>query len=820
MTTTRARPDLDWPEWLPALPDPDAPDARITALIIVGALVLSGGLVWLALGDWVPLMLFAAGLVGLASLIMVYRRQFPARVQVQAALPDWSVTHAATDHPVIAIAITDEAGRMICANQRFVDLFGAEVVPPKLPLAGQGGDLLAEAGRAAWRDGHGGAAGLVAAGTRIDAAVQRVGRGQDYLLWRFEPVQKFDLALEADQMLAGRPGRALGEGGFMAAAISPEGRIRAANSAFAARAAGVEAGNVVGRDLASFLRADERNRIYFEREGRKGVPLRLFHLPLVDPLHTTDPEEREKAPALVVLIDEDASGMDKGTALGYVQNLLGLLPVGLAMTDRDGRFLFANDAFIRAAGITEGTLPPYPGDLVVREDKGALADAVRRHASGQAMSADVALRLRHQPDEPVTLSLAGLRGMGDAAVLLSIKDNSEESRLKRQVAQASKMQAIGQLAGGVAHDFNNVLTAIIGHCDLMLMRHSSGDSDYDDIQQIRSNSNRAASLTRHLLAFSRQQTLRPQVLQLPDIVSDTSELLKRLIGEKIVLEVQHDRNLGPVRADPGQLEQVIVNLAVNARDAMLAKRPPGGTLTIRTRKITAAEVRAMASDILPADDYSAILVEDSGVGIPPDVQARIFEPFFTTKDVGKGTGLGLSTVYGIVKQSGGYIFVDSETGKGTTFSIYFPVYRGGAVEQRSRKPVKVSAGQWGNARLLLVEDEDMVRAVAERALTRQGFTVVTATDGEDGLERLADSGPFDLVVSDVVMPNLDGPGMAMEMRKRMPGLPILFMSGYAEETLRQSISIDQVHFLPKPFSVAQIVDAVHGALAAAATPID
>ncbi|WP_439491797.1 ATP-binding protein, partial [Blastomonas fulva] len=309
-------------------------------------------------------------------------------------------------------------------------------------------------------------------------------------------------------------------------------------------------------------------------------------------------------------------------------------------------------------------------------------------------------------------------------------------------------------------------------------------------------------------------------LQLPDIVSDTSELLKRLIGEKIVLEVQHDRNLGPVRADPGQLEQVIVNLAVNARDAMLAKRPPGGTLTIRTRKITAAEVRAMASDILPADDYSAILVEDSGVGIPPDVQARIFEPFFTTKDVGKGTGLGLSTVYGIVKQSGGYIFVDSETGKGTTFSIYFPVYRGGAVEQRSRKPVKVSAGQWGNARLLLVEDEDMVRAVAERALTRQGFTVVTATDGEDGLERLTDSGPFDLVVSDVVMPNLDGPGMAMEMRKRMPGLPILFMSGYAEETLRQSISIDQVHFLPKPFSVAQIVDAVHGALAAAATPTD
>lgn len=820
MNTTRARPDLDWPEWLPAAPEPGTFDSRITALILLGGLVLSGGLIWLALGDWVPLALFSAGLVGLAALIMVYKRQFPGTTSVQTVQADWSVTYAATDHPTMAIAITDEAGRMICANQRFLDVFGPDMVPPKLPLAGRGGDLLAEAGRAAWRDGTGSAEGLAMAGMQMNARVQRAGRAQDYLLWRFEPVQRFDLAAEADAMLTGRPGRALGEGGFMAAAVSAEGRIRAANSAFSARAAGVEAGTIVGRDLASFLRADERNRIYFEREGRKGVPLRLFHLPLLDPLQVTDPEEREKAPVLVVLIDDTGGGVDKGTALSYVQTLLGLLPVGLAMTDRDGRFLFANDSFIRAVGISEETLPPYPGDLVVREDKGALADAVRRHASGQAMAGDVTLRLKNLPDEPVTLSLASLRGMGDAAVLLSIKDNSEESRLKRQVAQASKMQAIGQLAGGVAHDFNNVLTAIIGHCDLMLMRHSPGDSDYDDIQQIRSNSNRAASLTRHLLAFSRQQTLRPQVLQLPDIVSDTSELLKRLIGEKIVLEVQHDRNLGPVRADPGQLEQVIVNLAVNARDAMLAKRPPGGTLTIRTRKVTAAEVRAMASDILPTDDYSAILVEDSGVGIPPDVQARIFEPFFTTKDVGKGTGLGLSTVYGIVKQSGGYVFVDSEPGQGTTFSIYFPVYRGGAVEQRSRKPVRVSNGQWGNARLLLVEDEDMVRAVAERALTRQGFTVVTASDGEDGLERLGDSGPFDLVVSDVVMPNLDGPGMAVEMRKRMPGIPILFMSGYAEETLRQSISIDQVHFLPKPFSVAQIVEAVHGALAAAASQTD
>ena len=213
-------------------------------------------------------------------------------------------------------------------------------------------------------------------------------------------------------------------------------------------------------------------------------------------------------------------------------------------------------------------MPVYPGDLVVKEDKAAVADAVRRNARGPAMSGDIAVRLVGQPTEPVALTIAGLRGLGDAAVLLLLKDNSEEAKLKRQVAQATKMQVVGQLAGGVAHDFNNILTAIIGHCDLMLMRHTPGDSDYDDIQQIKSNSNRAAGLTRQLLAFSRQQTLRPQVLQLPDVVSEVSHLLKRLLGETVELVVKHGRSLGPIRADPGQLEQVIINLAVNARDAM------------------------------------------------------------------------------------------------------------------------------------------------------------------------------------------------------------------------------------------------------------
>jgi two-component system cell cycle sensor histidine kinase/response regulator CckA len=422
----------------------------------------------------------------------------------------------------------------------------------------------------------------------------------------------------------------------------------------------------------------------------------------------------------------------------------------------------------------------------------------------------MAVRLRNQPEEPVALGIAGARGLGDAAVILSLKDNSEADRLKRQIAQATKMQAVGQLAGGVAHDFNNILTAILGYCDLMLMRHTPGDSDYDDIQQIRSNSNRAAGLTRQLLAFSRQQTLRPQVLQLPDVISEVSNLLKRLLGETVKLQVKHGRNLGAVRADPGQLEQVIVNLAVNGRDAM----PEGGTLTVQTYAVTADEVRRMGSDILPVSEYTALRVTDTGTGIPPSILGKIFEPFFTTKEVGKGTGLGLSTVYGIVKQSGGFIFAESEEGQGTSFTIYLPVHRADPAPS-ARRAKKDSAGElWGTGTILLVEDEAMVRAVAERALTRHGYTVLTAENGEAALEVLAREGPVDLMISDVVMPTMDGPTTAREARKTYPDLPILFISGYAEEQLRKSIDLDRVQFLAKPFSVQKLAEATRDALQA------
>jgi two-component system cell cycle sensor histidine kinase/response regulator CckA len=590
--------------------------------------------------------------------------------------------------------------------------------------------------------------------------------------------------------------------GVMAVAVSPDGQVRAANTAFILRATGSDSERITGKLFADFVRMDEKGSVFFEREGRRGLPIRLLHVPLN--------ENDAEGAALLLAVDEEGAKVERGLALAHVEQLLSTLPLGLALVDRDGRFLFANDAFARVLDVEPTKLPPYPGDLVISEDKGAVLDSIRRYGSGSMTSGDIAIRLKERPDEVIALSIAGVRGLGDAAVLLGLKDNSEEITLKRQVAQQTKMESIGQLAGGVAHDFNNILTAIIGYCDLMLLRHQPGDSDYDDIQQIKNNSNRAASLTRQLLAFSRQQTLRPQILQLANVVADVSSLLKRLLGETVRLEVHHGRGVGAVRADPGQLEQVIINLGVNARDAM----PKGGVVHISTAAVSQNEVAAMGREFLPIGDYVQLSVEDSGFGIPKENLAKIFEPFFTTKEMGKGTGLGLSTVYGIVKQSGGFIFADSTPGEGTRFDIFLPLHRGEipAPEVTKRELYKPK-DLWGTGRLLIVEDEDMVRAVAERALVRQGYVVETASDGEQALELFAGGKRYDLVVSDVVMPNLDGPSMARQLREHYGEVRILFMSGYAEEQLRETISLDNVSFLAKPFSVQQIAEAVHDALA-------
>ena len=788
---------------LPAIETRPSPgDARWLIPGAAAAVALSAAaLLWLA-GVTGTAFLLLAIVAGAAVGAVYLGRQKAGTVQPLVGSTDYAIVGSSLAMTSEPAALTSAEGSLLVANPAYRERFGSRP-PLKLPIDEESKGAIETALRMAWRDGAGCAARVATAGGTAAIEVQRVGSRGDQLLWRFPQTAAPDPVAVAAQGLAGATGERLGRAGVLAALVDEEGMLLAANQAFAGRAmpAGGSDPNPRFSELVELVEG-ETLRIVTEGEGAS--PLRAVHVPV-------DPSRPNGAGTFFLFDGPDSMPPASST---HLQALLDILPVGLALVDRDGRFLTMNQAFRTAGGIKPSAKPVYPGDLVVKEDKAAVADAVRRNARGPAMSSDIAVRLARSPGEPVALTVAGLRGLGDAAVLLLLKDNSEEAKLKRQIAQATKMQAVGQLAGGVAHDFNNILTAIIGHCDLMLMRHTPGDSDYDDIQQIKSNSNRAAGLTRQLLAFSRQQTLRPQVLQLPDVVSEVSHLLKRLLGETVQLVVKHGRNLGPIRADPGQLEQVIVNLAVNARDAMASKG--GGTLTIQTYAVKADQVAELGSEILPIADYTALSVSDTGCGIPANVLGKVFEPFFTTKEVGKGTGLGLSTVYGIVKQSGGYIFADSKVGEGTRFVIYLPVHE---VEDtaRAKRDTQKGSELWGSGTVLLVEDEPMVRTVAERALTRHGYSVITANNGGEALEILGRGQDIALLISDVVMPEMDGPTMVREARKSRPDLPILFMSGYAEEQLRNSIDIEKVAFLPKPFSVQELAEAARKALATAAS---
>ena len=398
-----------------------------------------------------------------------------------------------------------------------------------------------------------------------------------------------------------------------------------------------------------------------------------------------------------------------------------------------------------------------------------------------------------------------------SGLMLYFIDTTDQKHMQIQFAQSQKMQAIGQLAGGVAHDFNNLLTAMIGFCDLLLQRHKPGDQSFNDIMQIKQNGNRAANLVRQLLAFSRQQTMQPKVLSLADVLSELANLLRRLIGAQIKLEMVHGRDVGLVKVDQGQLEQVIINLVVNARDAM----PNGGTVAIRTRNHKQEMHVMRGQDDMPPGNYICIEVSDLGVGIPPENIQRIFEPFFSTKEIGSGTGLGLSTVYGIVRQTGGFIGVESTVGVGTTINVYLPVYeRTGnepaEIKQEESHEDKPGPDLTGAGTILLVEDEDAVRVFSSRALRNKGYNILEARSGEEAIEVLTKEGDkVDLIVSDVVMPQMDGPTMYKHVREKWPKIKVIFVSGYTEDRLREQFtSGETIYFLPKPFTLKQLAGKV------------
>jgi len=510
---------------------------------------------------------------------------------------------------------------------------------------------------------------------------------------------------------------------------------------------------------------------------------------------------------------------------GQVEWLFDEAPVAIIKLNMEGVISDCNRAFSKLIGVPDEVCIGKPfSNWMAKEDRGDLTACMSKIVMGISRGAQLEIRLPASGERELVTDAYVSRVVDHegeiVGLALHLINMTEQKNLEVQFTQSQKMQAVGQLAGGVAHDFNNLLTAMIGFCDLLLQRHGPADPSFEDIQHIRQNANRATNLVRQLLAFSRKQTLEPVRLEVSDLLSELSNLLRRLIGETVELVIEHGKSLPAVKADRGQFDQVIINLAVNARDAM----PGGGSLTIRSSHAELETPVQRGHDLMPAGPYVLIEVIDTGEGISRENLDRIFEPFFTTKDVGSGTGLGLSTVYGIVHQTGGFVFVDSAPGEGTSFNIYLPAFEDEALLSAPEGAAPASppaamaalseADLTGQGTILLVEDEDAVRMFASRALRNKGYNVLEAENGEMALDIINEQDrQIDLIVSDVIMPGMDGHTFVNLVRHELKDVKVILMSGYAEETFRDEIGRDDtIHFLGKPFTLKDLASKVKDVL--------
>ena len=491
----------------------------------------------------------------------------------------------------------------------------------------------------------------------------------------------------------------------------------------------------------------------------------------------------------------------RSIAENTLRTLIESLPMGLIIADEKGRITDLNESSLRMFGYSREELLGQAIETLLPErlrnsHLGHRAGYIQHpHARPMGLGMELFARRKDGTEFPVEVSLGPLATKDGMLVTGTVIDITERKKIEQQLRLAQRMEAIGQLAGGIAHDFNNLLAVIMGSADIIVDALPRGDPLGRKVEMIRSAGSSAADLIRQLLAFSRQQMVQPLVLNVPKIIARTQAMLQRIIGEDIEFKVIVEDSVGSIKADPGQIEQVLLNLAANARDAM----PKGGRLSIHASNVELDESdRKKHAPVVPGP-YVMLAIEDTGCGMDLKTQARIFDPFFTTKALGKGTGLGLATVYGIVKQTGGYIWVYSELGHGTIFRVYLPRV-GKAIQTASREASETETLQ-GSETILLAEDSESLREMAQEYLESIGYTVLSAVSGEKALQRAKDfQGPIHLLLTDVVMPEMSGPELANHMASLRPGVKIIFTSGYTDDAItRQGILDPKVAFIQKPY---------------------
>ena len=800
--------------------------------------------------------LIASGLVGLAVVSFALAFWSLGRRSLLEALPRENFFSESSPDGLL---ITDQKGNFLYANPTFHTLlsFAAEETPGRevaslnaiVEAVGtfEGADDLRRLVTSVL-DGGGGQADISIPSfdsiswRRILARRGTVGGGAGCIFWRVEDVTG---AREIESIQRLEDARLIDyidhlPVGFFSA--DSEGVIRYANQTLA-RWLGLPPDRLIGMPFSDYVAdvgedsqlslRDSEGRLFdatleqSQLDGPDGEIAYTRSVVFRDMVWLTMPP-----PPMTAALEESVQARapdspDVGIANERLHWLFDEAPVGMVMLDLSGEITDCNRAFLKLIGRhRDALLGETFAERVSKEDRGDVTAALSKIVMGTARAIHMEVRLPGVGANEYTISLYA-SPLGDVdgdvhGVVLYLIDATEQKNLEVQFAQSQKMQAVGQLAGGVAHDFNNLLTAMIGFCDLLLTRHGPDDPSFADIQQIRQNANRATNLVRQLLAFSRKQTLQPVRLELSEALSDLSNLIRRLIGETVTLTMELGPDIWPVKGDRNQFDQIIINLCVNARDAM----PGGGDIAIRTQNVHVDAPIQRGHDLMPANDYVRIDVADTGTGISKENMERIFDPFFTTKEAGAGTGLGLSTVYGIVHQSGGFIFVDSAPGEGTTFTIYLPksedeigsvdaTVDGAKLVPENATVLPANGDLTGQGTVLLVEDEEAVRTFGSRALKNKGYHVLEAANGEIALDVInATEKTIDIIVSDVIMPGMDGHTLVNLVRQEMPDMKVILMSGYAEDMLEEIERDPSLHFLGKPFTLKDLAAKVKDVLEA------